>query len=175
MKAPPGKTLKERVEVVSHSRDEFVYRLPRGIHGGWLFLIFGGCWFTQSLLIGIVAFLVQGRPSRPDTWVPGDEYVMWALTMIFPLIGLGLLLMGFVLLFGRQTLVLTPEVIRLTGRFGQQVSPRGYAEVHGLELKAGHKALRFGSNIPEEDLKKLRRDIAFFANYHVDFRGNCFL
>lgn len=169
---PPGTRI-----TVEHSGTSTIWTLPA--KGGCSFLLlFGSAWFAfSSFMLGVVLLASK--------WEDVSGMIFASLFLgVFVLIGVGLLYGGLVQSYARHVLTLDVTSLtherRLSFQTRRKTLPReqitsvelvvfyseNYKPVHGIEIKAGPRKIRFGSVLTPEEKAWLLQDFLAALGLH---------
>lgn len=143
-----------------------VWRIPAsGTSGGMLF--FGSFWTAITALVsgGFLMATLQGQDTDGD--IP--EWALIPFFLLFWSVGLGFLYFGFRNKYATQEITLTATELSHRRNFGRSSQVRSlprqeihsisqvvfytqnYTPVHGIEIRAAHGKIRFGSVLKDEE------------------------
>ena len=169
---PPGpfaKPVDSRIEMVSDP-GEWRFNIPRS-KGGWTLLVFAIIWNAFTVPIAAGFFMMRGKSHD------GPPVLLVAL---FPAAGAVLLYWALRLKLATHVLTLSPQVVRLrrlfllrrnyevpTHEVGSVRKTVFYTQNHkpvfGIEITAGNRRIRFGSQLTDGEKNWIAWQIRDFA------------
>ncbi|MCE9611006.1 MAG: hypothetical protein K8R23_12500 [Chthoniobacter sp.] len=170
---PPGphrKPADTKIEMVA-GEGAWVYLIPRSRSANrWFFVFFAAVW---NLVSWPFVFLADFHSTERGA-------AAWPLIALIPAVGLGLIYVALQLTFATYQLTLGPQTVRLrrklllqrtwdlpvteiTSVCKKEFYQQNYQPVFGIEITAGARRIRFGSQLSEEEKNWLCWQISEFA------------